>query len=247
MRLSDYTSGVHYVVTTHKSGHFLDAAIASAQSIIAHTPGVGIHIDTDENGLARIQSEAPELFTSWRLISNPHYRSKIDYLLEPPFERNLYLDSDTRVVDDIGEVFTLLERFDLALAHAHRRYHFSTTQVWRCAEIPPSFPQLNGGVILYRNNDPVHQVMHQWREAFYQAGFEKDQVTLREILWHHPVQLGVLPPEYNIRYKKYLRVWSAEEAKPKILHMSRYRKGPCYRRACHTVRRAFSQKASRKG
>lgn len=245
--MSDYINGVHYIVTTHKSDDFLDATIASAYSVAEHNPGIGIHLDTDERGVARLQAEVPHLFSSWRTITQPHYRSKIDYLPQPPFERNLYLDSDTRVVDDIREIFALLERFDLGLAHAHRRNHFSTLQAWQHQEIPPSFPQYNGGVILYRNSAPTLALMGQWRDNFYQAGFEKDQVTLRELLWHNPVQLATLPPEYNIRYKKYLRIWSKDEAKPKILHMSKYRKGSWQQRVGRLIRKTVKKSGDQKG
>jgi hypothetical protein len=88
--------------------------------------------------------------------------------------------------------------------------------------LPDSFPQLNGGVILYRSNEAVRTFLAAWSSAYREAGFKKDQVTLRELLWQSPLQLYVLPPEYNVRYLRYAYFWQQEEARPLILHLRRF-------------------------
>jgi hypothetical protein len=37
--------------------------------------------------------------------------------------------------------------------------------------------------------------------------------------------LAILPPEYNIRYEKYLTVWEEREAIPRILHFAEFHDG----------------------
>ncbi|MFW6368713.1 MAG: hypothetical protein ACOCZ9_03145, partial [Spirochaetota bacterium] len=144
-----HSNGVVYIVTTTTTYTYLDAAIASARSVAKHMPSVGIHLFTDRAGLARVDTLEKHPFSSLAEVDRPHYRSKVEYLAKTPFERTLYLDSDTRVLTDISEIFALAERFDVALAHAHRRNARKTTQQWR-EEIPPSFPQYNCGVMFYR-------------------------------------------------------------------------------------------------
>lgn len=219
--IKKYKDGILYIVTTQKSSVYLDAAIESARSVLALCPNLGRHVYTDNGGLELIASSEESPFSSAGEIVNPHYRSKVDYIAQTPFERTLYLDSDTKVVADISEMFDLLNRFDLALAHAHKRNSHGTTESWR-EEIPPSFPQYNGGVILYRKVTAVKKLLKDWGDSFHEAGFKKDQVTLRELLWLSDLRLATLPPEYNIRYEKYLKIWNAAEATPKILHMSKF-------------------------
>ena len=64
--------------------------------------------------------------------------------------------------------------------------------------------------------------MKRWRDAYHEAGFKWDQITLRELLWMSDLAVYVLPPEDNVRYRKYLDVWTEREAVPKILHLAEY-------------------------
>lgn len=215
--------GVLYVVTTDITLLYLQSAIASAGSVKQFSPGLGIHVFTDQQGLDYIRSLKESPVDSAGLIANPHYRSKVDYMDQSPFDRTLYLDSDTRVVDDITSLFDLLDRFDVALVHAHNRNYYKTSQRWTVA-IPSSFPQYNSGVFLYKKSEAVTSLLKRWSESFHHAGFKKDQVTLRELLWLSDLRLATLPPEYNIRHEKYIRLWnrSRKEAKPRILHMAKF-------------------------
>ncbi len=162
------------------------------------------------------------LFDQIHQIENPHVRSKVDCIHRTRFERTLYLDTDVRVVADISEMFRVLDRFDIALAHAHLRNYPATTATWR-VQIPEAFPQMNGGVILFRSTAPVLRVLRDWQDSYHRAGFQKDQVTLRELIWASELRLHILPPEYNLAYEKYLSVWDPWEAVPRILHMRKFR------------------------
>ena len=50
-------------------------------------------------------------------LEGAHTRSKVDCLHRSRFARTLYLDADIRVIHDISEMFIVLDRFDIALAH----------------------------------------------------------------------------------------------------------------------------------
>lgn len=203
--------GVIFVAT----GEYARAAVEAAASIRKHCPDLGICLFTDHQGFPA------ENFDHIAPIENPHMRSKVDYLMLSPFERTLYLDTDIRIVEDIREMFTLLERFDIGIAHANARNQRSTNERWRCV-IPESFPQMNSGVIIYKNSPAVMQLWRDWSRYYPETGFKKDQVTLRELLWLGDLRSATLPPEYNIRYKKHIKVWKAKEARPKILHYGRF-------------------------
>lgn len=210
---ASHKNGVLFVAT----GDYAKAANEAAASIRRHSPGIGIQLFTDK------QDIPAENFDHIAPIPNPHMRSKVDFISLSRFERTLYLDTDIRIVEDISEMFTLLDRFDIAVAHAHLRNHPSTSQLWRCP-IPESFPQMNGGIILFKNSTEVLKLLGDWSAAYKEAGFAKDQVTLRELLWLSDLRIATLPPEYNVRYEKYLKIWNDHEARPRILHYARFHK-----------------------
>ena len=209
------TRGVVYVACGEA---YVQAAAASARSVRECSPSLATHLFTD-----RVDDVGPA-FDGVTRIETPHRRSKVDCLVDTPFQQTLYLDADTQVVDDLSEMFELLDRFDLAIAHAHRRNHADTRAVWNL-DLPASFPQLNSGVMLFRRNERMIELLGAWRDAYHQAGFAKDQVTLRELIWNSDVRVHILPPEYNVRYSKYLDVWDPAEAKPKILHYHVFKGG----------------------
>lgn len=207
--------GLVYIATKDV---YVKAAILSAKSAREYMGDrIKIHIWADLPDLCKDAG----VFDSIGQIVNPHRRSKVDYLPETPFERTLYLDADTRVISDITEMFELLDRFDIAMSHAHRRSGPKSQRQWR-REFSAAFPQLNGGIILYRKTEKVIKFLESWKTAFHEANLGKDQLTLRELLWESDLQIYVLPPEYNIRYEKYLDFWTEEEAMPKILHMRKF-------------------------
>lgn len=201
-------NGVVFVAT---GARYAAAAEAAARSVRERMPAVEIDLFTDADA-------RPAVFDRIHPIETPHRRSKVDCLQASRFANTLYLDSDTRVVADVSDLFALMERFDLALAHAHARARPQTMARWRL-DLPEAFCQFNSGVFVYRKSPKMQALLGKWGDAFREAGFAKDQVALRELIWTEGIALHVLPPEYNIRYDKYLRLWKPDEARPKILHM----------------------------
>lgn len=201
---------------------YVRGAIRSARSIARHSPELPcfLYHDADSRGL--IEREAPGVFHGHAEVENPHRRSKLDYMARSPFARTLFLDSDTEVCGPLDDLFLLLDRFDIAATHAPLRYRAATMAKWR-DDIPSCFPQFNTGIVLYNlERSGVKALMEDWRIAYHEAGFARDQVTFRELLWRSDLRIAVLPPEYNVRFKKYLLVWKAEEARPFILHFREF-------------------------
>ncbi len=216
------TLGILFVATGEK---YVLAAIRAANTVRAHSAALGIHLFTDEKSFAQFNFStdlAP--FSSVASIDDPHRRSKVDYMGRSPFDYTLYLDTDTAFNADLTSMFTILERFDIALAHEHRRNTPNSLETWR-AELPQAFPQFNSGVILYRKSPAVLQFLEEWRAHYKSAGIRHDQTTLRELLWLSNLRIATLPPEYNVRYIKYQFIWSKTEASVKIFHLKRFHRG----------------------
>jgi hypothetical protein len=219
-RINRKSHGVLYIATGRDH---IRAALQSAQSVRKTNPHVPIHLfgDWQQHGF-KFDDKSP--LTSWENIADPHRRSKVDYMIQTPFLRTLYLDTDTRVLCSLDDLFNLLEKFDIALAHAHRR-EIPSKQAKVKIQTPNSFPQFNSGVFLYKRNTKTTRVLKQWRQWFYEAELPTDQNTLKEILWESDLRIATLPPEYNVRFIKYLLFWSKSEARAKILHLPYYKEG----------------------
>ena len=52
---------------------------------------------------------------------------------------------------------------------------------------------MNSGVILFKSTTPVLAFLRAWQQAYHSAGFKKDQVTLRELLWGSDLRLISFP------------------------------------------------------
>jgi hypothetical protein len=207
--------GIVFVAT---GARYIACAEAAARSVRRHMPAVPVALFTDA---VQLGIPLSGVFDPVIELASVHHRSKVDCLMNSPFERTLFLDADIRVLEDVSELFDLLERFDFAMAHAHARNRAATRAVWTRA-LPDAFPQFNTGVVAVRRNAQTQALLQDWSNSYKAAGFRKDQVTLRELLWNSDLRLATLPPEYNIRYPKNLWLWSRREARPRICHFHRY-------------------------
>ena len=83
------------------------------------------------------------------------YLARIPRLASSPYERTLFLDSDTYVCGGpLTGAFDLLDEFDIALAHAPLR------AIPEVAGVPDAFPEYNAGVILFADRRKFRPV---WR------------------------------------------------------------------------------------
>lgn len=203
-------AGVLFITT---GPFYTERAVEAARSVRETNPELPIAIFTD-------QPLDDPLFDHVLPIENAHRRSKVDCLPMTPFERTLYLDSDTRVRGDIGPLFELLDRFDIAVAHVRYRAKAKRLASVR-RPVPRSFPQMNCGVMLYARNERALSVLEAWRDAFHASGLPTDQGTFRECVWYSDARLYILPPEYNTRTRFFgWKTWKLP--KPVILHYRRY-------------------------
>ncbi len=204
--------GVIYVAT---GAGYLDLARASALSVRAHNPDLPVDLYTDI-------PEAPDLtmFDRVHPVPRVHIRAKLDCLPLSRFARTLYLDCDTLALQGFGDLFDLLERFELALAHDVRR---ASELIRQGAEetTPYAFPQLNSGVVLYRKSAQTQAFFAEWARRYHAAGQARDQVTLKDLLWASDIRFYVLPPEFNLRRVTVLDAWEPLDARPTILHSHR--------------------------
>lgn len=186
--------GIVYIATGTK---YVDEAVVSARSAKEHMPDIQITIFTDS---AIRKDDFGGLFDTVIAMSDPDgsCRDKIRPLIDTPYDKTLFLDTDTFVCCPVYDIFEMLNQFDIALAHAPDRYQYDLP------DLPECFTELNSGVIAYRRNAGVIELLKQWETTFYEmldndAKSHRDQHSLRDTLYRSDVRFFVLPPEYNFR------------------------------------------------
>ncbi len=203
------SKGIIYVATGVR---YRDEAITSAQSVKRCMPNMHITIFTDSR-----QFDNP-CFDTVQLVNNPCYSyiDKIGPLKHSPYDRTLFLDSDTFVCCSCEEIFELLDRFDIATTH----------DTWRLghpvSDCTDAFTELNTGVILYKRSPVVHEFFDQWL-SFYRTQLEKetpapphDQSSFRKVIYDSRLSLYILSSEYN--YTLWFPGFAGAGSNVKIIH-----------------------------
>src|SRR5438105_3033925 len=110
--MTDRTRGVVYVAAG--LSHALEA-VQSARSVRKWMPTIPITLFTDVQLSMLPGAPFDELLPL--ADREQTYAVKIAPLLQSPYEKTLFLDTDTFMCRSCEEVFGLLERFELLVAH----------------------------------------------------------------------------------------------------------------------------------
>jgi len=178
--------GILYIASGSK---YIDEVCQSARSLkniddiqctlITDTEVECNHLD------AVIIKDPPEQMTS-KLF-------KLSNMDESPYEKTLFLDSDTYINKSIIHMFRILDHFDLAAAHAPKR---NTNRV---SQLPAWFPEYNTGVLLY-NKETMNNFGKGWESNYRELNHTKDQPSFRKTLFEkYEIKFFTLLPEYNSR------------------------------------------------
>ena len=201
--------GILYMVTGEE---YIEEASTSARSAADAMPDIETAIATD--------TLETDLSAFDRVIEYEFERKEVDgrtWLLNStipsdlsPYDRTLFLDSDTYVAADASEVFDLLDDFDLAMTPSPKR-----TQV---EELPEPWHRFNCGVIAYRDSPQIREFLRHWndiyRERLPKQNSPIDQPAFAIALAESDLRWFNLPRQYNVRVPR--RGHLSREAK--IIH-----------------------------
>lgn len=136
------------------------------------------------------------------LILEPDYaRAKAKAMRDSPYQRTLFLDSDTYITGDITSAFDVLDRYDFAASYAPRRWGRESGS----GEAPIWFPEICAGVMYWRKGARIDNFFNIWSSILDQQesegwyGRRMVQPGLRVALYRSKVQVFILPPEYDTR------------------------------------------------
>lgn len=173
---------------------YLDEAIHSIASLRAQMPDVPVAVVTRRE-LFRTDAAV----TDWIELSQSRKGPivKADAWLAP-YERVIFLDSDTLIIGDLTGVFPLLDRFDfVSVSEPNARPDRGLA-----SGVPESFPEPNSGFFAFRKSPAVQRLFESWVEEFDRlhaaSGVTANQPALRIALWKSEVRPLTLGSEYNL-------------------------------------------------
>lgn len=150
--------GIVYVAT--QQDRYIEEAFLSAESAKRQTPGLHITLFTDRPGNALCGMglfDAVERIESGGL-EDPRANAQVNRILclgRTPYERTLYLDTDTRILSPaVPALFAKLDGYDIALVED--ALDSSNARTWS------GFRMFNCGVILYQKGERFSDVLRQW-------------------------------------------------------------------------------------
>ncbi|MDO6680823.1 putative nucleotide-diphospho-sugar transferase [Oceanobacter sp. 5_MG-2023] len=189
---------------------YTQLAIRSARSLKAQCPDYPIDLFTD-------QPCDDDVFDQVHVYEDSWFRAKIDALQDSRFEKTVYIDADTFVIDDISDVFFILDRFDIAAVHDQARASHHGQRIHKLS-FPESFPALNSGVVGIRKTEETTAFLNTWKRLMQETGSNADQPLFRELIWLSNLHVHILPTEYNVMHLHWLRITNQARGFPKIIH-----------------------------
>lgn len=188
------SKGVIYIANGRK---YIDEAMQSARSLKDKMPGMHVTIFSNEDIKSPYFDNV--IVTKDDTLSRecPHMAKQI-YIDKSPYDRTLFLDTDTYICSDISDIFDILEKFDIAASHAALRVTRKDSLV------PKTFPELSSGVIVFKKSPEISRLFAEWFSLYkeHRTGIDgkcivMDQPTFREALYRSDAKITTLPPEYN--------------------------------------------------
>jgi hypothetical protein len=182
-------SGCCYVANT--SG-YLEEAMRSLASLRVHMPDINVAVIAPRE-LFRFGAPVNHWVPLPPGRSGPIVKTAARLA---PYDRVLFLDTDTYVAGDISDLFSILDAFDLALAH-------EPTRGWDYETVAPkSFCELNTGVIAFKKSTRIEAFFDKWELKYDEMRSEQrlknDQPAFRTALWMSTeIRHATLPSEYH--------------------------------------------------
>lgn len=231
--------GIIYVVVGDRK--HTENALISAASVRKQNDRLGMTLFTDR----KFEGIDYARFESVVLIERMTYLwgNRMAAMLQSPYDKTLYLDADSYLLDDVEEMFGLLDRFDYAVSHGGnrmKRHEKAVSEGIIDPAVPYAFAPLGGGTQLIRKNKKTNCFLRELLAESARKTYDDDQALIRKILWENRCGMAfyILPMEYRIGQIAFIDLWARgiNRAVPKILFYTQKKNGPDHE---ETIRRAI--------
>ena len=192
-------NGALYIVT--QDPRYTDMVLVSAESLKQAMPDLPITL------FSQFPVKSPHLDNV--VIVTPAkdgFYDKARLIADSPYERTMFIDADTFVLEPVPELFLLLDQFDCAATHEE---YLSTDWCgsYPRADIPASFPEFNTGILLVKRSQRTQELLQRWAELYEAYLREKpehpinDQPFFRAAAYYSEVRMATLTREYNCKFR----------------------------------------------
>lgn len=189
--MPDMPTGVLYYAIGER---FAGEAERSAASVRRHMPAIPIAICTDS-------PVDPKLFETVTMPPDglSLKQLKMHVLKASPFERTLFLDTDTLMLEPVWEIFDVLDAYDVAMALAPGYRLRARDEGQAASGVPAAYPAWNSGVIAARRSPEAQDLFASWSRLFVEMNRPLDQPALRVAAYRSAARIAPLPYSYNYR------------------------------------------------
>lgn len=128
------------------------------------------------------------------------FEVKIAGMMRSPFQRTVYLDTDTFVCASIDSIFDFLDYFDFAMTldmYGHSTSFWNQYQPNYQIKLKDTLHEFNTGVVGFIRNSDVDEFFQTWLQTHRELGMYADMPAFREAFLKRPVRVGILPHEYK--------------------------------------------------
>lgn len=223
--------GVLFVATGNEK--YIKQAVISRNSLKRFDPDLKTAIYTDQE----TDNQWSEVIEAKNEVDQEIMTSKITGMLNSPFNKTLFLDTDTFVLGKIDSLFDLLSKFDIAYAPSHFNLKKSAVLRGKFAEfgiskklvsdnIPSSFLPIQSGVMLIKK-DTTRTFLKEVLNSYKDKNWWDDQVAFYECLWNSDLNSYILPRSYNFCSLWDWIFWrhlNYEDLRPIIWHYTLHKK-----------------------
>ncbi|TZF86198.1 glycosyltransferase family 77 protein (plasmid) [Pedobacter sp. BS3] len=178
------SKGVVYVAS---GSSYIKEAVFSATSFKKHN-AEPICLITDR----LYPEENLEIFDT--ILIRPCQYNYIDKLLaiETPYDKTIFLDTDTYVCQDLSDLYGLLDYTEFAIHQADEGYEHIIY------EFNGAMPEFNTGVFAFRNTQPVKKLFGDWQASYHRKPeISTDQYHLRWALYNSTIRYSTFSTAYN--------------------------------------------------
>jgi len=180
--------GVLYIAT---GKNFIDEALRSAENTRQKTD-LPISLVTDSPTDA-------DVFDQVIIDDDPthSFYDKIRNIGKSPYEKTIFLDTDTYLLKDISDVFDVLERKDIATTIDPNEWELRFEPDHAFESIPEEYPLFQTGVICFRFTDQTRELIDKWHDLHNNKKMRSDQSSFRAAMYDTEIQHVALSDLYN--------------------------------------------------
>lgn len=181
------SQGFLYIAT---GSQYISEAKTSVRSLKRHVTGEKVALATDED----VHSDLFDQIISMEDLTADFSSSNIPPKLSP-FDKTVFLDTDTYICEDITGLFDILNEYDLAATIAPNQNEVP--------QIPSPYVEYNTGVIAYKSNDKIKSMMRIWGEIYdswrEKNAVKRNQPSFTKAVYESNISTHTLPSKYNVR------------------------------------------------